>query len=105
MPYTIGLMQSIPRLDEERGHKLHPIRGLPPDLVDLPAVCPFAPRCDFVQEACYQQTPPLRAVATHQRAACLFDVHAPWVDAPGNADAVAARQATTAQQVPATDRG
>jgi oligopeptide transport system ATP-binding protein len=48
MPYTIGLLQSIPRLDEERGHRLNPIRGLPPDLIDLSAACPFAPRCDFV---------------------------------------------------------
>jgi oligopeptide/dipeptide ABC transporter ATP-binding protein len=79
MPYTIGLLQSIPRLDEERGHKLDPIRGLPPDLINLPPVCPFSPRCDYVQDACYQQVPPLRPVAGSQRAACLFDIHAPWV--------------------------
>jgi oligopeptide/dipeptide ABC transporter ATP-binding protein len=79
MPYTIGLLQSIPRLDEERGHKLDPIRGLPPDLINLPPVCPFSPRCDYVQDACYQQVPPLRPVAANQRAACLFDIHAPWI--------------------------
>ncbi|WP_026369940.1 ABC transporter ATP-binding protein [Kallotenue papyrolyticum] len=79
MPYTIGLLQSLPRLDEQRGHRLAPIRGLPPDLIDLPEMCPFAPRCDFVQEVCYQQVPPLRPVAPNQRAACLFDVHAPWL--------------------------
>ncbi len=95
MPYTIGLLQSIPRLDEQRGHRLAPIRGLPPDLIDLPAVCPFAPRCDYVQDVCYQQVPPLRPVAPHQRAACLFDVHAPWI-------AGAEPQAQTAAQAPAT---
>lgn len=74
MPYTIGLLRSIPRLDEERGHKLSPIRGLPPDLVDLPQLCPFSPRCDYVQEKCLQQVPPLRQVANDHRAACLFDI-------------------------------
>ncbi|PDV97273.1 ABC transporter ATP-binding protein [Candidatus Chloroploca asiatica] len=74
MPYTIGLLRSIPRLDEERGHKLNPIRGLPPNLIDLPQICPFSPRCDYVQERCLTQTPPLRNVAPDHRAACLFDI-------------------------------
>lgn len=99
MPYTIGLLQSIPRLDEERGHRLNPIRGLPPDLINLPAVCPFAPRCDFVQEACYQQVPPLRQVEADQRARCLFDVHAPWTSTNG-----ASPQEQTKHQIPATQR-
>lgn len=42
MPYTIGLLRSIPRLDEERGRRLTPIRGLPPNLIDLPPICPSA---------------------------------------------------------------
>ena len=99
MPYTIGLLQSIPRLDEERGRRLSPIRGLPPDLINLPAVCPFSPRCDFVQDACYKQVPPLRPVAPNQRAACLFDVHAPWTKANG-----ASPQEQTKHQIPATER-
>jgi len=78
MPYTIGLLQSLPRLDE-RPARLHPIRGAPPSLINLPAACPFAPRCDFVQDLCYTQVPPLRSVAANQRVACLFNVHAPWV--------------------------
>jgi oligopeptide transport system ATP-binding protein len=97
MPYTIGLLQSIPRLDEERGHRLTPIRGLPPDLIHLAAACPFAPRCDFVQPACHERTPPLRDVAPQQRAACLFDVHAPWLLGSDGAP-----QAQTAGQHPAT---
>ncbi len=96
MPYTIGLLQSIPRLDEQRGHRLDPIRGLPPDLINLPQVCPFSPRCDFVQDVCYEQVPPLRPVANNQRAACLFDVHAPWLMRDGGSP-----QAQTEQQVPA----
>jgi oligopeptide transport system ATP-binding protein len=75
MPYTIGLLRSIPRLDEAVGRKLTPIRGLPPDLINLPAVCPFSPRCDyFVAGKCDQQVPPLRPVGPDHRAACLFDI-------------------------------
>jgi len=75
MPYTIGLLRSIPRLDEQEGRKLTPIRGLPPDLINLPAVCPFSPRCDyFVAGKCDQTVPPLRPVGPDHRAACLFDI-------------------------------
>ncbi|PDW02826.1 ABC transporter ATP-binding protein [Candidatus Viridilinea mediisalina] len=74
MPYTIGLLRSIPRLDEQEHRKLTPIRGLPPNLIDLPAICPFSPRCDYVQHACLHQNPPLRDVATNHQAACLFDI-------------------------------
>lgn len=75
MPYTIGLLRSIPRLDEEEGRKLTPIRGLPPDLINLPQICPFSPRCDyFIPGKCDQQVPPLREVAPGHKAACLFDI-------------------------------
>ena len=75
MPYTIGLLRSIPRLDEQEGRKLTPIRGLPPDLINLPQVCPFSPRCDyFVAGKCDQMVPPLRPVGPDHRAACLFDI-------------------------------
>jgi oligopeptide transport system ATP-binding protein len=97
MPYTIGLLQSIPRLDENRGHRLEPIRGLPPDLINLPQVCPFSPRCDFVQDVCYEQMPPLRPVHSNQRAACLFDVHAPWLMGSNGSP-----QAQTEHQAPVT---
>ena len=57
-PYTVGLLQSIPRLDEDRG-ALIPIQGQPPDLSrDIPG-CPFAPRCFNAQERCTQEMPPL----------------------------------------------
>jgi oligopeptide transport system ATP-binding protein len=74
MPYTIGLLRSIPRLDGQRGQRLTPIRGLPPLLVGLGEQCAFSSRCDFVQPTCTQQTPPLRDVASEHQAACLFDI-------------------------------
>ncbi|HEY1014508.1 MAG TPA: ABC transporter ATP-binding protein [Herpetosiphonaceae bacterium] len=74
MPYTIGLLDSIPRLDEGEGERLTPIRGLPPDMLELKDSCPFAPRCDFVQEACHKERPPLRPVGVQHHAACLFDI-------------------------------
>jgi oligopeptide transport system ATP-binding protein len=69
-PYTLGLLRSIPRLDLGRQKRLVPIEGLPPDLLELPNQCPFAPRCAFVVEKCWQENPPLEMVATNHRAAC-----------------------------------
>ncbi|WP_298817200.1 ABC transporter ATP-binding protein [Chloroflexus sp.] len=74
MPYTIGLLRSIPRLDEERGRRLKPIRGLPPNLIDLPPICPFSPRCDYAREECLTSAPELRSVGADHRAACHFDI-------------------------------
>ena len=75
MPYTIGLLKSIPRLDNTSGQRLEPIRGLPPDLIALPKVCAFYPRCDFFKSGeCDTQVPPLRSVGENHNAACLFDV-------------------------------
>ncbi|MEF3275228.1 MAG: ABC transporter ATP-binding protein [Chloroflexus sp.] len=74
MPYTIGLLRSIPRLDEERGRRLTPIRGLPPNLIDLPPICPFSPRCDYAREECLSSIPALRSVGADHRVACHFDI-------------------------------
>jgi oligopeptide transport system ATP-binding protein len=73
-PYTLGLLKSIPRLDAERKTKLDPIRGLPPDLIDLPNMCPFQPRCDFAESVCEIQRPELREVAPGHRVACHFNI-------------------------------
>ena len=51
-PYTVGLLHSIPRLDDQRGVKLTPIGGQPPDLLNPPVGCPYAPRCPKVQSKC-----------------------------------------------------
>jgi len=71
-PYTVGLLNSIPRLDAVAKAKLNPIRGLPPDLIDLPDMCPFLPRCDYAREKCEQQNPPLLEVNDIHRSACWF---------------------------------
>lgn len=71
-PYTVGLMKSIPRLDARQRERLEPIRGLPPDLIDLPDMCPFVPRCDYAREKCEQKRPPLLEVAPGHMSACWF---------------------------------
>jgi oligopeptide transport system ATP-binding protein len=76
MPYTIGLLRSVPRIDEELDQRLIAIRGTPPDLGKEVDGCHFAPRCDYVQPVCFSKRPPLRPVASNQRAACLFDITA-----------------------------
>jgi oligopeptide transport system ATP-binding protein len=73
-PYTLGLLKSIPRLDEERRRKLDPIRGTPPDLISLPQGCPFVPRCDYAVDVCAQQFPPFREVEQYHRTLCWVDV-------------------------------
>ncbi len=62
MPYTWGLLRSIPRLDEKRKEKLLPIEGLPPDLIALPPGCRFEPRCQYRRDICREQEPELRPV-------------------------------------------
>jgi oligopeptide transport system ATP-binding protein len=71
-PYTVGLMKSIPRLDARERERLEPIRGLPPDLIDLPDICPFVPRCDYAREKCEQKRPPLLDVGPGHKSACWF---------------------------------
>jgi oligopeptide transport system ATP-binding protein len=73
-PYTLGLLKSIPRLDEPRREKLVPIEGLPPDLVDPPTGCPFQPRCPYAIEQCGSERPGLEPVLDGQRIACWVDV-------------------------------
>jgi oligopeptide transport system ATP-binding protein len=71
-PYTVGLMKSIPRLDARTKEKLQPIRGLPPDLIDLPDMCPFVPRCNYAREQCERKNPPLMEVSPGHFSACWF---------------------------------
>jgi peptide/nickel transport system ATP-binding protein len=71
MPYTMGLLGSIPRIDAAGRRALVPISGTPPSLAQLPRGCPFAPRCPLVFDRCLQTEPPLAAVAARpQLAAC-----------------------------------
>jgi oligopeptide transport system ATP-binding protein len=69
-PYTLGLLKSVPRLDEARKEKLEPIEGVPPDLVNLPKGCSFYPRCRFHVEKCLEEAPPLILVAENHFSAC-----------------------------------
>ena len=58
-PYTLGLLQSVPRLDAGRRQQLQPIEGSPRNMLSAPAECPFAPRCRFEVEQSRQEVPPL----------------------------------------------
>jgi len=70
-PYTLGLLASVPRLDQPRGTKLLPIYGQPPDLTKLDGGCSFRPRCRFAQDQCAQSYPPLQNMEPQHNAACF----------------------------------
>ena len=69
-PYTLGLLGSLPRLDEAPGTKLISIPGQPPDLVALPKGCPFAFRCTYVTQKCWEENPTLEPVGPLHTVAC-----------------------------------
>ena len=83
-PYTIGLLGSLPRLDETRKRRLFSMRGLPPDLIDLQPGCPFGPRCDYVIDRCWEETPPLEPVTIGHEIACWVDVKSSQPSKPAN---------------------
>jgi peptide/nickel transport system ATP-binding protein len=70
-PYTVGLLRSVPRLDKPRGAKLETIDGLPPNLLDPPQGCRFAPRCPAAIERCSDAPPPLIEVEPDHYSACI----------------------------------
>ena len=69
-PYTMALLNSVPRLDATERVRLDAIEGLPPDLVDLPQGCSFAPRCKYAYDRCTQETPVLVETDTNHTSAC-----------------------------------
>jgi oligopeptide/dipeptide ABC transporter ATP-binding protein len=72
-PYTLGLLASLPRLDDTGEEKLLPIRGQPPSLLHWPPGCPFHPRCPFARELCSEEIPAFRVVdGTDHRSACHY---------------------------------
>jgi oligopeptide/dipeptide ABC transporter ATP-binding protein len=75
-PYTLGLLQSVPRLDAARKTALHPIEGAPRDMLFPPQACPFAPRCRFEVELSRQEVPPLEQVEPGHKVACFNPVGA-----------------------------
>jgi oligopeptide transport system ATP-binding protein len=73
-PYTLGLLQSVPRLDAERKTKLQPIEGSPRDMLRAPEACPFQPRCRFEVEQSSLEVPPLRELEAGHTVACFNPV-------------------------------
>ena len=73
-PYTMGLIESLPRLDDDGTKPLVPIAGSPPSLINRPTGCAFHPRCRYAQTPgrCDQEVPELRSVAAHHEVACHF---------------------------------
>ncbi|MCX4780826.1 ABC transporter ATP-binding protein [Streptomyces sp. NBC_01264] len=70
-PYTRGLLDSIPRLDQ-KGQELYAIKGLPPNLLAIPPGCAFNPRCPMARAACRTDVPPLAEVGPDRSSACFF---------------------------------
>ena len=73
-PYTLGLLQSVPRLDAERKTRLQPIEGAPRDMLRPPQACPFQPRCRFEVEQSREEVPPLRELEPGHMVACFNPV-------------------------------
>lgn len=69
-PYTVGLLRSMPRVDADEYERLIPIAGTPVDMLNPPAGCPFAPRCDHTMKVCLRKTPPLFDVGNGHVSAC-----------------------------------
>jgi peptide/nickel transport system ATP-binding protein len=91
MPYTMGLLGSIPRIDAAARSALVPIEGTPPSPAELPPGCPFAPRCPMATELCEQTEPPLAQAPDGRRVACHY------------ADRIAAEDLTVADVYPVPD--
>jgi peptide/nickel transport system ATP-binding protein len=78
VPYTEGLLKSIPKLDQPSHSRMQIIGGLPPDLVNRPKGCKFSPRCPYVQEKCREEEPPLiEAETPGHYFKCWFPVGTP----------------------------
>jgi oligopeptide transport system ATP-binding protein len=75
-PYTLGLLQSVPRLDATRRARLQPIEGSPRNMLNVPAACPFQPRCRYEVEASRQEVPPLVEIEPGHKVACFNPVPA-----------------------------
>jgi oligopeptide transport system ATP-binding protein len=72
-PYTLGLLGSLPRVDEIEHGRLFSIEGQPPVLYQKPEACPFAPRCKWVMERCWKENPMLESISSEHRVACWVD--------------------------------
>jgi oligopeptide/dipeptide ABC transporter ATP-binding protein len=78
MPYTEALLESIPKLEDRAHSRLRTIPGRPPDLVNPPQGCPFAPRCAYARDRCHAEAPPLVPTdAPDHLYACWYPVGSP----------------------------
>ncbi len=77
MPYTEALLSSIPKLGDATHTRLATIPGRPPDLVNPPKGCKFAPRCAYVQDRCLEEEPPLVETTPGHEYRCWFPVGTP----------------------------
>jgi peptide/nickel transport system ATP-binding protein len=73
-PYTIGLLKSVPRLDEPRGRQLVPIPGMPPDLINMPPFCAFLPRCVHGEQCREKGEPDLIEIGENHFVRCHRDI-------------------------------
>jgi oligopeptide transport system ATP-binding protein len=73
-PYTLALLEALPRADRRRDRRLKSIPGAPPSLLVEPRGCPFVPRCEYALDKCRDQNPPLTPVRNGHRIACWVDV-------------------------------
>ncbi len=72
-PYTKGLLKSVPRLDLKKDEPLIPILGTPPDLLNPPKGCAFAPRCDYAMKVCIEHSPEMDTIAKTHASACWLN--------------------------------
>jgi oligopeptide transport system ATP-binding protein len=77
-PYTLGLLESLPKVNAKEKKRLVPIKGLPPDLLREPKRCPFATRCRYVIDQCWQENPTLEKITPEHQVACFR-----WEDVRG----------------------
>jgi len=111
MPYTLGLLGSLPRMDTTERGPLRPIPGSPPSLINLPPACPFAPRCPAVVQRCLEEEPDLLPVEPGHESACHRSASLPnggvnlfapaWTDTEDED----VKQATLSTDVDASDDG
>ena len=82
-PYTMGLLASIPDIQQDKSKKLLPIVGSPPDMIRPPRGCPFSPRCPYARRICAEELPPVYTVGEGHSSRCwLLDPEAPMQDNP-----------------------
>ncbi len=80
-PYTMGLLASMPDIEQDKSVRLQPIPGSPPDMTNPPKGCPFAPRCPYARSICAAELPDFVEVGERHRTRCFLQ----YPDAPADA--------------------